>query len=275
MDTEDLSLDRIREYLADLGYEGVPEETLLQLKGELLHRLTAEAPGSAPVPTQPQPDEAIARQGRDQAPPRRKQRRSSADLQAEAPADTRLPTYTNEYGEVQVYNPDTRTTDQKALPSARAGYDPAPEDEYIADTYTKASIRTGQQRHGAPRANARPSSGRPAEQRSYDAPARPSRPSTARSAGTGSGYPYYSPATYARPSLYQTGMLYTTGMSKYSLEQKKLRKSDPVSNYAKYSNMWNRQGGLDDVHDRARKPRYMAGSRVSERAIRRSDLYYE
>lgn len=255
MDSSELSLDRIQEYLADLGYQGVPEETLLQLKGELLRRMASDMRDT----------EQDYEDGHDEAPirhRRRKQRRHSIEAEEEEPRDELHPQpLTHDRGYVSAHVPDQPRT--APAPHRKIHRHDVEADEY-EDYYD-------------PHEGGRPSSGyytqRPVSGDPYNNMRLSRKTNSARPMTHSSGYgqPFYRQSTQMS-QRYRADMdpydpssktaLFNSGTSKYTLKEKKFRKSDPVSNWARYTNMWDVQGGLDDVRKRETRPKYMNSASV-------------
>lgn len=260
MDSSELSLDRIQEYLADLGYQGVPEETLLQLKGELLRRM-ASGMRDTDQDYEDDHEEAPIRHRR------RKQRRHSVEAEEDVPRDELHPQpLTHDRGYVSAHVPEQPRT----APTPQRKIHRQDIDEY--------------EKYYDPHEDGRPSSGyykqRPTSGDSYSNMRLSRKTNSARPMGQSSGYgqPFYRQSTQVSQrygadgtdpyGLTAKSAMFNSGTSKYTLKEKKLRKSDPVSNWARYTDMWNVQGGLDDVRKRETQPKYMNSAAIRSAVYR-------
>lgn len=236
-EADQLSLDQIQAYLNDLGYEGVPEDTLIQLRTELVSRLSRtqdsedmsgrERPESAgfPAPAEEQVEGSL----------RRRQRQRHGDA-PRPPAPERRPA------------------------DARYTYDEPDELDVLPEEPPRASRRREGQRPASARetADQRISElyGRSPQRREGDDQAKRStaRPATAGSTSGRSGrfttygqtYNPYEAAPRGANASYRHCMDYTPGKSRYTLAEKKARGSDPVSYYAQMEARWSKQGAPED-----------------------------
>ncbi|TNJ28895.1 hypothetical protein GMRT_15315 [Giardia muris] len=249
MDSAELSLERIQEYLADLGYQGVPEETLIQLKGELLRRMTA---GAAPP--------ALATDSSDEPRRRRKHRHEERE-------ETLHPQpLTHDHGYVSIHAPDdsppSHYSTQASQPRPRQsvhyeGYDEP--DEEVEQLYSRRPYSSDEHTRGRrprPTGSARSAAdykmtGRSAQWSGRDYSANLSGSSSPARRYTSQA----EDLTLIGPGASKT-TLFNSGTSKYTLQQKKCRKSDPVTNWARYNSMWSIQGGLDDARKRETRSKY-------------------